>query len=363
MSFYFHGIGTALPPRSLTQSSSARLAQSFRHAGSPENPLAARMFERCGVENRHMVVLPENAGPEDEGQTFYRPAEAHDDFGPTTGERMQFYESAAAGLALPAAQRAMHGAQISPGEVTHLITISCTGFQAPGIDVSLMRNLGLPAGIARTHIGFMGCHAALNGWRVAKAFTDGNPESCVLMCAVELSSLHYQYRWSSDAVVANALFADGAAAVVGKSGPSSEPCWQLRASASTVVPETEEMMRWRVGDHGFEMTLSPRVPELIDRHLGDWLARWLATEGFNLRDIAAWAVHPGGPRILAACQTACGLDAEALRPSTEVLAELGNMSSPTVLFILERLKRRFAGEPCVVLAFGPGLTIEAALLT
>ena len=362
MSFYFHGIGTALPPRSIKQLDAARLAQSFRQLAPSSQQLAHRLFERCGVENRHSVILENLSGAVTDLQSFYLPAQNELDFGPTTAERMRFYEAAAASLALPAAQRALQSAQIGAAEVTHLITISCTGFHSPGIDVSLTRALGMSPGVARTHIGFMGCHAALNGWRVAKAFADSIPDACVLMCAVELSSLHYQYRSSTDAIVANALFADGAAAAVGRSSAPTKPCWQLKGSTSTIIPETEELMCWRIGDHGFEMTLSPTVPELIEKHLREWVSDWLATEGFTLSDIAAWAIHPGGPRILAACGAACGLDEQALQPSTQVLADFGNMSSPTVLFILERLQQQFAGQPCVVLAFGPGLTIEAALL-
>jgi predicted naringenin-chalcone synthase len=362
MSLYLHGIGTAVPPHAIAQSDAASAAQSFSLPSRAEQLLAARMFDRCGVGRRHSVILESSTPGSPMPQSFYQPAEQPGDFGPTTGERMKFYEARAGELGTASAREALAAAETAPAEITHLITISCTGFHSPGVDVALVRDLGLNPGVSRTHIGFMGCHAALNGLRVAKAFTDSDPRSCVLICAVELCSLHYQYRWTTDAIVANALFADGAAAVVGRGGPAEGRRWQLQAAASALVPDTEDAMSWRIGDNGFEMTLSARVPELIRERLRDWLTDWLAGLGLSIGQIASWAIHPGGPRILAACGNACGLPDTALQVSAEVLSQFGNMSSPTILFIIDRLQRQSAGAPCVALAFGPGLTIEAALL-
>jgi predicted naringenin-chalcone synthase len=164
-------------------------------------------------------------------------------------------------------------------------------------------------------------------------------------------------------VLANALFADGAAAVIGQTACSSseEDSWQLRSSASTVLPQTTDLMSWQIGDHGFEMTLSPEVPILIEERLHDWIAPWLAGCGLALEDIGSWAIHPGGPKILQATAAAAGFDRSLLADSEDILARYGNMSSPTILFILDRLRRRNAPRPCVGIAFGPGLTIEAAL--
>jgi predicted naringenin-chalcone synthase len=251
--------------------------------------------------------------------------------------------------------------------VTHLITVSCSGFSAPGFDVSLVRDLSLRPDVARTHIGFMGCHGALNALRVARGFTAVDPRACVLICCVELCSLHHQYGWEPDQVVANALFADGAAAIVACASPSTEPQpaerppWRVVDNGSTIVPDTTDAMAWRIGDHGFEMTLSPVVPELIRQHLRPWLESWLRSRETSLDEIRSWAIHPGGPRILQACAASLEFPRECLADSLSVLAEYGNMSSPTVLFILERLRRRDAPSPCVLLGFGPGLTIEAAL--
>jgi predicted naringenin-chalcone synthase len=251
---------------------------------------------------------------------------------------------------------------VDPGSLTHLVTVSCTGFHAPGVDIELMKELKLRPTIERTHVGFMGCHGALNGLRVAGAFTRGMAGARVLLCAVELCGLHYHYRWSPKKMVSNALFADGAAAVVGVA-PSAAPAdaWRATASAACLFPDTEYAMTWSIGDHGFEMTLSTRVPDLLARNVRPWLAAWLAECGLRLSDVASWAIHPGGPRVLSAVEEALDLPPDATAVSQEVLAECGNMSSPTMLFVLQRLRARRAPLPCVALGFGPGLATEAAL--
>jgi predicted naringenin-chalcone synthase len=180
------------------------------------------------------------------------------------------------------------------------------------------------------------------------------------MVASELCSLHHQYGWSPDRIVSNSLFADGAGAVVLEAG--TDDAVSYCGSGSLVLPDTLEEMTWKIGDHGFEMTLSPRVPELIRSHLGLWINEWLYRFGLTLSDISGWALHPGGPRILTACGEALGLSRDQWSVSEAVLAEFGNMSSPTVLFILQRMLAAGTTGPIVMLAFGPGLTIEAALL-
>lgn len=272
------------------------------------------------------------------------------------------YEEAIVPMAAEAAGRALESAGMAASEVTHLVTVSCTGFAAPGFDLALFDRLGLRPVVQRTHVGFMGCHGALNGLRVAGAFAGSDPAARVLVCAAELPSLHFRHEPDPRRSVVNALFADGAAAVVGRSEPTGEADpWRLAASGSALVPGTADAMSWRIGDQGFEMTLSPGVGGQIARHLRPWLGGWLDSLGLSIADIATWAIHPGGPRILDAAEGALGLPRTATDDSREILAAHGNMSSPTVLFLLDRLRQRRAPRPCVALAFGPGLAIEAAL--
>src|SRR5262249_12520022 len=205
-----------------------------------------------------------------------------------------------------AAGQAVARSGLPPGQLTHLVTVSCTGFHAPGADVELIRELGLSRDVQRTHVGYMGCHGALNGLRVAAAFAAADPNARVLLCAVELCSLHYHYGWDPQRIVANALFSDGAAAVVA-GGSGGDGTWRVDRTVSYMLPGSANAMSWKIGDHGFEMTLSRRVPDLIARHLRPWLEGWLSAEGLSVEAIGSWAVHPGGPRILSAVEEALAL--------------------------------------------------------
>jgi predicted naringenin-chalcone synthase len=325
------------------------------------------LYTNTGIDSRYLVldraVVDDLIQGTTKSGSVFLPSGSPDDRGPTTGERMQHYVGRAGGLALESARQALGRAGIDPPDVTHLITVSCTGFRAPGVDIELIRRLELTPTTQRTHIGFMGCHGALNALRVANAFAGSDPAARVLVCATELCSLHYHYGWDPQKIIANAIFADGSAAVVGAGDASAPPsAWRVLASGSCVFPASEDAMTWTVADNGFEMTLAKSVPGLIAAHLRPWLERWLAQRGLNVREIGSWAIHPGGPRILDAVEEALDLDKKRTALARDVFAEHGNMSSPTILFILERMRRQSAPRPCVALGFGPGLTAEAALI-
>ena len=272
---------------------------------------------------------------------------------------MRQYIEHAGPLAIEAAGKSLEFAKMLPSALTHLVTVSCTGFHAPGVDIELIRALDLPATIQRTHVGYMGCHGALNGLRVARAFAAAEPGARILLCATELCSVHYHYGWEPSKMIANALFADGAAAIVGGPLPMSGG-WRATASGSYVFPGTADAMTWSVADHGFEMTLAKKVPGLIAEHLRPWITAWLTEQGLTLEQVPTWAIHPGGPRILDAVEHALDLGPRKSAASRAVFAEYGNMSSPTILFILDRLLREHAPAACVAVGFGPGLTVEAA---
>jgi predicted naringenin-chalcone synthase len=361
------GLGTAVPPHAITQARAAEVAGIVCCRTAEHAAVVPALYRHTGIETRHMVfgdaVVRDVLGGTAETGSAFLPAGTADDHGPSTGSRMEHYVAEAGPLAARAAAEALDQAGVAANAVTHLVTVSCTGFAAPGVDVGLIKGLHLPATVERSHIGFMGCHGAVNGLRVARAFTGADDAACVLLCAVELCSLHYHYGWDPKKMVANALFADGAAAVVGVSAAAAPAqAWQVAATASCLFPDSEHAMTWHIGDHGFEMTLSTRVPSLIGQRLRPWLAHWLGQNGLVLGEVGSWAVHPGGPRILSAVEESLGLERGALAVSREVLAACGNMSSPTLLFIIERLRRRQARLPCVALGFGPGLVAEAALL-
>ncbi|QJW99826.1 type III polyketide synthase [Frigoriglobus tundricola] len=380
MSFTIHGLGTAHPPDAVTGDVGLALARKMAGPDVRTSTWLGPIYANSGVNSRFQVLSTPVVrdvlnGTNCTGSPFV-PTAANDGVGPTTGERMAIYAKEAGPLALRAAAAALGDSAFGPESITHLVTVSCTGFGAPGVDYALITGLGLKPTTQRTHIGYMGCHGALNGLRVANAFATADPDARVLVCAVEMCSLHYYFGNAADKLIANAIFADGAAAVVGRGEPtspapllsgrgagevgSSSP-WTLTASASCLIPDSASDMAWTVGDHGFEMTLSRRVPNLIAARLRPWLESWLSDNGLSVADVKSWAVHPGGPKILSAVEESLGLGPAALAPSRAVFADYGNMSSPTVLFILRRLRESNAPRPCVALGFGPGLVAEAAL--
>ncbi len=369
------GIGTAVPPYGVDQAEAAEFAAGLIGLENGSRRLLQTLYRRSGVQRRYSVVLEGGTDSDAtlEGETvsparplaarqqLFSPSRGEWDEGPTTSQRMACYREKAGELATRAAKVALDDAEVAPEEVTHLVTVSCTGFAAPGVDFDLIERLGLPLTTMRTHVGFMGCHGAINGLRVAAAFA-ADPRATVLLCAVELCSLHQQYGWHPDRIVANSLFADGAAAMVGRQAASSgADDWSLSASGSCVLEQAKELMTWQVGDHGFVMELSPEVPQVISRRLRPWLEGWLAGQGYALSDIESWVIHPGGPRVVQTVAESLELPESAVVPSKEILEQFGNMSSPTVLFILQLLRQRRARRPALMLAFGPGLAIEVAL--
>ncbi|MEM9019868.1 MAG: type III polyketide synthase [Planctomycetota bacterium] len=355
-------IGLATPGPPIPQAGLLELALRHNATNQAERRRLERVYHRSKVGQRHSVLgvaAQDGAEALRRVLSFYQ----HDHpEGPGTEERMRVYEAHAAELSREACGAALSSCGTDPESITQLITVSCTGFIAPGLDASLIRSLGLSATVGRTHIGFMGCHAALNALRVADAFVRADPEQSVLLCCTELCTLHFQYGSDPQDAVANALFADGAAALVGTSHGSSGSLPYTHAFHAENLPGTRDMMSWRIADHGFQMRLDPGVPQIIESRLKASITAWLAKHGLTVDGIAAWAIHAGGPKIIDAVQNALGLPDEATRLSRLVLAEYGNMSSPTVLYILDALRRNETPPPWVVLGFGPGLAIEAALL-
>jgi predicted naringenin-chalcone synthase len=362
MSFVVRGLGTAVPPSAVSIDEGLRIARALAGPTARESGFLPAVYAGTGNRVRHQVIGRDAMRDLFEGtrhtDSIFLPNGDHRYPGPTTGQRNALYAAEAPALAVRAAGPALRESGFEPDTITHLVTVSCTGFVAPGIDLALVNGLGLRPTVERTHVGFMGCHGSLNGLRVANAYVNADPAARVLLAAVELCSIHYHYGDDPEKVVANALFADGAAAVVGTGGGDG---WSVGATGSCLIPDSADAMGWLIGDHGFEMTLARKVPGLIARNLRGWIDGWLGTNGLSVETVSSWAVHPGGPKILDAAGEALGLSREALAPSRGVFADYGNMSSPTVLFILDRLRRGNAPRPCVALGFGPGLVAEAVL--
>jgi len=362
------GLATATPPGVIEQPAAATHASERCCRDERDARLLRRLYAQTGVDRRGSTLLH----PDDPGahEAFFPSSTNQSAGGPTTRERLDRYRRSAPTLARQASTQALADARVEPGQITHLVTVSCTGAEAPGFDVAIIASLGLPPTVERTHVGFMGCHGALNGMRIAKALAESRPSSTVLLVAVELCSLHFQYGWNPERIVANALFADGAGAAVIRAGqlPTHQPPTgdqrplQITNTGARLFPDSTDAMTWRITDSGFAMTLSPQVPGLIRAHLRPWISAWLDSCGVGVGAIGSWAIHPGGPRIVSAAEQALGLTPTDTRCSRRVLREHGNMSSPTILFILNDLLRAKAPRPIVALGFGPGLAVEATLL-
>lgn len=335
-------IGVAHPPPVAQE----RLWTGFfeGHYAGVARGLAKRIFEHSGVRTRHGVVNPLVEDPS----------------GWSTGTRMERYLAEALPLAKDAVSAALAQAGVAATEIGMLVVCSCTGYVTPGLDILLARDLGLPADARRVFVGHMGCYAALPGLGIATDYVTLQARPALLVC-IELPSLHVQPPTTDpQQVVAHALFSDAAAAAVivpDDRGP------RVAEVASLTDSTTADHMTWHVTDLGFRMGLSPRVPEVLGRHVAPFIADLLGRHGLTGRDVGGWAVHPGGPRILDVVQERLGLDDADLLASRTCLAEHGNCSSPTVLLILAgSLWRRPFVEPVVLMAFGPGLTIYAGLL-
>ena len=281
----------------------------------------------------------------------------------STAHRMQRYEEEIVGLAASAATTAFtHQTAFTLEEVTHLIVVTCTGFFAPGPEQHLIERLGLRRSVKRWQIGFMGCQAALQGLQAADAICRSDPAAVVLLVCAELCTLHFQRQPTEQNLVVNSLFADGAAAAVLSAKQShGVPLCSLERFASQLEPTSDELISWRIGDRGFNMGLDMSVPQELARSLPAFVET--LRQGVNDR-VGAWAVHPGGRSVLDAVQRCLPLAGDDLATARQVLREYGNMSSPTVLFVLERmLARPQAPETLgVALTFGPGLSLEGMLL-
>jgi predicted naringenin-chalcone synthase len=358
-------VGTATPSHELSRGDAIAMAERICCVDERQTRLARALFNKSEVQKRHTCV------PYTEAYRWVPDEPPADreipNLGPSTQVRMAMYEQYALPLAVEASRAAIQKSAIAPDAITHVVTVSCTGFTAPGVDSGLIHELALRPTTQRINVGYMGCHGSINGLRVAHGLAHADERSRILMCAVELCSLHYCFHWDNARMLGNALFADGAGAVVLGGAPDADASqspgrWGIAATGSYLFPNTAEIIQWRIEDHGFAMTISPRLPELIQEHLNGWLTRWLAEHKLRVQDVQSWAVHPGGPKILEAVETAMEIDPARLQVSRDVLRNCGNMSSATVLFILERMLNQGASTPCVMISFGPGLVAEVALL-
>lgn len=344
---YLNRISTAVPDHDVHETFMGFAGRILQEDG--RDRLFRRMADRAQINHRWSSLRPAAPGSETVDQDgFYNIGTF-----PTTAARMRRYEAAAP----PLADRAVEGLQLArPDTITHLIVISCTGLSAPGLDFHLIRKFGIPASVERTSVGFMGCYAAINGLKLARHIVRSDPEARVLMLSLELCTLHLQDTRDMEQVLSFMIFGDGCAAAIIS---SQETGFALDSFKSVMIPETSGHITWNIGDQGFDMVLSGQVPGSIGQSLGQRTSEILPD--VNLEDIALWAVHPGGRSVLDAVQHAFELPAPALAHSRDVLRDYGNMSSATVLFVLDAMMRdstTMPGSLGCAMAFGPGIIAE-----
>ena len=324
------------------------------------------LYRASGIQYRHSVL--QDFGQHD-GFSFFPDSEDLEPF-PTIAARMQLYREHALPLSLQAVRRCLQNAGSGQSEeISHLIVVSCTGMYAPGLDIELVQELDLSSHVKRSCINFMGCYAAFNALKAADSIIRADADSRVLMVCTELCTIHFQKEKTEDNLLSNALFADGAAAVL-LSGDAAvdTPQLELEHFHCDLAPEGKQEMAWEIGDFGFEMKLSSYVPDIISRGIGRLtrqLLEQLKSKAADMRP-AYYAIHPGGKRILEVIEEQLELSKEDNRFAYQVLQQYGNMSSPTILFVLQKIYRELNTtdheKRILSFAFGPGLTMESMLL-
>lgn len=365
-------IQTAVPPTHLEQSVAREIFAEQDGLTRLGQRLVRTSFDVSGIATRRTVV-EELDGSSTDGEPVFYDAATGSLLAPSTRTRNDVYISAAGTLFAEAAQRALDACdELTADDITHVITVSCTGFYAPGPDYEIVRKLGLASNTQRLHIGFMGCYGAFPALRAASAFCEADPTAVVLLVSCELCTIHVRSSNDPDQIVASSVFGDGAAAaiVTAAPGPAGTTTLSIDALASELTPVGENDMAWTIGDTGFEMVLSAAVPKIIDSYIEPALLPLFAREAHLADDlanrVARWAIHPGGRSILDKVESTLGLSPEQLEPSRRILRDYGNMSSATVLFVLKDILESPGTTPeerVCAMAFGPGLTVETGLFT
>lgn len=354
---YIHSISTANPSFKISQNVIAEFMEQAMGLSDESARKLKAVFKLSGIKQRYSV-LQDYQYSDPEKWSFY-PKNDNQAY-PGTEKRMAIFQKEAIPLAHDCLAPIFKDNE--PESFTHLITVSCTGMYAPGLDIQLQKQLGLTPDIERTGIHFMGCFAAINALKSAYHICRSQPEAKVLILCLELCTLHFQEKFDEDNLLANTLFADGAAATI-VSNEQSKGALELVGFRSIIDDDSEKDMAWHIGNQGFEMRLTSEVPNIIESKAKSLMHALLQRYGINTNAIKHYAIHPGGKRILQAIEKSLQLPEEANRSAYQVLRDYGNMSSPTILFVLNAMRQQIkADEYCMGFAFGPGLTMESFLV-
>ena len=353
MSYIIH-IGTSVPSHKNEQSAIQQFMLKMNDGSPTDKRKMGLMYARSGIETRYSVI-PDYSCEASE-RAFFSKNEDLEPF-PSIEKRMAKYQETALPLAVKAVENTF-GTSKLPDGITHLISVSCTGMSAPGLDVELVQALKLPTDIHRTSVNFMGCYAAIHALKQADAICKSEEKAKVLIVLVELCTLHFQKENKLDFITSNLLFGDGAACCLVENSNSG---MQMEGFYSKLFLESQESMGWHISSHGFLMSLKQEVPTLIEDNIADFVETSLSRNNIKKNEIQNWAIHPGGRKILDVTAKSLGIGSDAISESYQVLKNYGNMSSCTLLFILEKIKKDKSGRTFVA-GFGPGITMESLIL-
>ena len=350
-------IGTAVPENNYLQTDLAEwMHQRLDGANKRMSRIFKILYRKTKIDKRHSVL-------KDFHKNCINPALFTNSLTePKVEERLAIYNKEAVSLAELATNKCL--VEHNKDNITHLITVSCTGMSAPGIEIQLKQKLGLKLNAQTYAVNFVGCYAFFPALKMADAFIKADPKSKVLIVAVELCTLHFQNKDSDDHLLSNALFSDGAAACLCSAEPGSNTSLKLKGTDQLLIPKGESDMAWNIHSEGFLMKLSSYIPQLVDEGIKGLIGKLLGSKKLQRQDIQHWAIHPGGRKILEVCEAELQLNDDELSASYSTLKNFGNMSAPTILFVLEEMIKTETlvnGENLFACGFGPGLTLEAAL--
>lgn len=357
-------IGTAVPPYRQDQQAAVELVSSYLNLEPPDKKLLRILYKFTGIKYRHSVLADILKEP---GEYDFFPNDPADDF-PSTQVRMQVYRDNALKLSLAAITDCFNQLNdFDPKTITHLITVSCTGMYAPGLDIELIQELKLNTNTKRTAINFMGCYGAFNGIKTADAICQADPSAVVLVVCVELCTIHLQKKNTLDNMTSNAIFADGASCVLMQAKPNKDKYFEVTQFHCDLIPSSSKEMAWHITDSGFDMLLSTYVPQIIGDAIQQFFDKLRINAQLSADNIHYYAIHPGAQKILRACEKALNIDSDKNKYAYHVLENYGNMSSATILFVLRLIWDDIASteqhdKNIFSCAFGPGLTLESMML-
>ncbi|MEO6314482.1 MAG: type III polyketide synthase [Chitinophagaceae bacterium] len=354
-------IGTAVPAHKHQQENIRQFMQQVYAMNETDKRKLKFLYHQSGIDTRYSVVADYSKTIHD--WKFYPQSENLEPF-PTLETRMTWFNKYAPPLSVDAIRKCIDG-HIQSKEITHLITVSCTGMSAPGLDLQVMELMDLPKNIYRSSVNFMGCYAAIHAMKIADAICKHDTSAKVVIVCTELCTLHFQKEPTADNIASGLLFADGAAAMLITHDSYHKNGLHIDSFYAEVVPKGKKDMAWELSGTGFLMTLSGYVPELIEEDFESLVNRALDHAQKTKQDITGWCIHPGGKRIIDTIARTMQLPPTALQASYDTMRQYGNMSSPTILFVLKQLLQQQQNEKAEIFgaAFGPGLTMETFCLS